>query len=63
MEADRPRLTDPQRELARKLLASVETRAGLLAELYAPWHARWIPRERNAECDALTKRRPTRAED
>lgn len=35
----------------------------LLAELYAPWHARWIPRERNAECDALTKRRPSRAED
>jgi ribonuclease HI len=29
----------------------------LLAELYAPWFARWIPREQNTVCDAMTKRR------
>lgn len=30
-----PTLTDPQRELARRLLASLETRAALLAPLPA----------------------------
>ena len=24
-----------------------------LAALFAPWHARWIPRERNADCDRM----------
>lgn len=28
----------------------------VLAGLYLPWHVRWIPREMNADCDAMTWR-------
>ena len=54
MEADRPRLTDPQRELARKLLASVETRAALLAQVLPPGDVPGEPRADRAMREAAT---------
>lgn len=54
MEADRPRLTDPQRELARRLLASVETRAGLLAQVLPPGDVPGEPAADRAMREAAT---------
>ena len=54
MEADRPRLTEPQRELARKLLASVETRAGLLAQVLPPGDVPGEPAADRAMREAAT---------
>lgn len=54
MEADRPRLTDPQRELARKLLASLETRAALLAQVLPPGDVPGEPRADRAMREAAT---------
>ena len=47
-------LTDPQRELARKLLASLETRAALLARVLPPGDVPGEPAADRAMREAAT---------
>ena len=47
-------LADPQRELARKLLASLETRAALLAQVLPPGDVPGEPRADRAMREAAT---------